>query len=60
MYWKNVSESWKVLLWKKKRKLQKIAKKEKNDDASDVKKVGLALGWKWGFGTRPEELHQVH
>ena len=29
---------------KKKRKLQKIAKKEKNDDASDIKKVGLALG----------------
>ena len=43
-----------------KKKLQKIAKKDKNDDASDVKKVGLALGWKWGFGTRPEELHQVH
>ena len=56
MYWKNVSESWKVLLWKK--KLPKIAKKK--DDASDVEKVGLALGWKWGFGTRPEELHQVH
>ena len=41
-----------------KKKLPKIAKKK--DDASDVEKVGLALGWKWGFGTRPEELHQVH
>ena len=41
------------------KKNKKLQKKNK-DDAPDVKKVGLSPGWKWGFGTRPEELHQVH